>query len=447
MTRQGNFFKIYDAMVDIDADLWGYLTRIAHMCKSAYTDIFIEAGKELDPHEEELRLVAKQMADDLDFKGEFFSIAFDLMKHGDVIKHLVWDVENGVTKLQTLPRFDTTAVETKSQIGDFSQQIFEANIFVVNEQNSNKMTSFEADKCIQFALNNKSTHVRDIVGRETFGVWSQSPINTLLWYLEWKVNTMINDILWGHRNVPREWHKLDLSMFSPDKYQGTREEKERQALRAAQTAANQYAVQLQARQVDVGLVTDKLTEVEYLEPKSTNYQQPNLKIAQINEAISNAIGLPPVARDTTYASSLMSGSFAILQALSIAEIIKTGLEVVLRKSIKVKHGEKYPDELLEKLRVRLRLILEKDKSEIMRQIAVMVESRLFTPTEIRAEWGLLSLTENQKMEIAEMVPMGKSGKETTTTEEVIEDFKKTKRGGEWPEYDSEKGTPQKRIPK
>jgi len=434
--KTGNFFRIYDAMIDIDADLYGYLSRIAHMCRQAFSDIYIEAGRKLDPIEEDLVVEAKRIAYALDFKGEFFSTSFDLMKYGDVVKHLIWDVNNGVTKIETLPRFQLTAVENQAQIGDYQAEIFTPNIYISNEQDSSQRQAYDAKACVKCSLNAKSTYLVDIMGRKTYGVWSKPPTRTLLYYIEWKVNTMINDILWSHRNVPREWHKIDLSQFSPEKYTGTREERERQALAAAQTAADLYSQSLQGRQVDVGMVTDKNTEIGYVEPKSTNYQQPNQKMAQINDALSNAMGLPPVSRSTSYASALMSGSFAILQALSIADIIKLQFEQIMRKSIQVKFGKRYND-YLDGLRIRLRLILEKDKTEIMRQIAIMRQSRCFTSSEIRAEWGMPPLTDAQKAEIYEMGPAEQTAPGTSSIEDTIVATEKT-RNTTWPEYPSEK---------
>lgn len=434
--KSSNLFRIYDAMVDIDADLFGYLSRISHMCRQAFSDIYVEAGRELEPLEEEMVVEAKKIAYQLDFKDEFFSTSFDLMKYGDVVKHMVWDVQNGVSKIETLPRFQLTATETREQIGKSDAEIFVPKFYISNESDASEMKIYDAAACVKCSLNSKSTYIVDLMGRQTYGVWSKPPTRTLLYYIEWKVNTMINDILWSHRNVPREWHKIDLSMFSPNNYQGTREERERAALAAATTAADQYSQSLQGRQVDVGMVTDKNTEISYVEPKSTNYTQPNQKIAQINDALSNAMGLPPVSRNTSYASALMSGSFAMLQALSIADIIKKQFEDIMRKSLRVKYGQKF-DPYLDNLRIRLRLILEKDKTEIMRQIAIMRQSRCFTPTEIRSEWGLPPLTDDQKAEIYEAGEPEITEPGTSSIEDTIVATEKTKNTF-WPEYPSEK---------
>jgi hypothetical protein len=349
---------------------------------------------------------------------------------------MVWDVNGGVTKIETLPRFQLTAVENESQIGSYEAEIFTPNLYVSNEQDRSQMQKYNATACVKCSLNAKSTYMQDIMGRKTYGVWSKPPTRTLLYYIEWKVNTMINDILWSHRNVPREWHKIDLSQFSPNNYQGTREERERAALAAAQNAADTYSQSLQNRQVDVGMVTDKNTEISYVEPQSTNYQQPNQKIAQINDALSNAMGLPPVSRSTSYASALMSGSFAMLQALSVADIIKIQFEQIMRKSLQVKFGKRF-EPYLENLRIRLRLILEKDKTEIMRQIAIMRQTNDFTPTEIRAEWGLPPLTNEQKAEIYESGQADVTAPGTNSIADTTVAIEKT-RNTTWPEYPSEK---------
>lgn len=269
---------------------------------------------------------------------------------------------------------------------------------------------------------------------------------SLLSTMKWKLNSVINDILWTHRNVPREHHKLDLSMYNPEAFTGTPEERFEKAEAAAQAAASAYHANMQNMKSDVGYVTDKNTDILYVEPKSTNYQAPNEKIAQINESISNCLGLSPVVKQQSFASALMAGSFAVLQALSIAKIGVKGLEKVLRKSLKIQFGPRFSDRELRKVKIRLRLILEKDRSEVMRQIAIMVASNeimpTFTPTEIREEWGKEALTETQFNEIVEYMNYGKISKSIgSSISQVVKDEKRVVRNRpeNWPEYESEKG--------
>lgn len=440
----GNIYQVCDSIVDWDGDVQGILARLGHMCRMSYNGIFIEAGKRLDTAEEDLLEAARVTAEALDFEAELMSIAFDLTKYGDVVKHMVWDVNEGVTELQTLPRIALTAVENRGQIGQLAA-IYKANFYVFNEGGNNEEV-FEADTCVHFPLNNKSSIMYDLRNRTTYNVWSKSPMMSLMSTMKWKLNSVINDILWTHRNVPREHHKLDLSMYSPEAFSGTPEERFEKAEAAAQGAARAYHANMQDMKADVGYVTDSNTEITFVEPKSTNYQAPNEKIAQINESISNCLGLSPVVRQQSFASALMSGSFAVLQALSIAKIAAKGLENVLRRSLEVQFGPRFDERDRRKVKIRLRLILEKDRSEVMRQIAIMVDANnvmpTFTPTEIREEWGKEALTESQLEEIVNAMKHGQSGKTNVPSiEEVVANVKKRSRNPQegWPDYDSERG--------
>jgi len=234
-------------------------------------------------------------------------------------------------------------------------------------------------------------------------------------------------------------------MYTPEAFSGTPEERFAAAEAAAQAAAQAYHSNMQNMKADVGYVTDANTEITFVEPKSTNYQAPNEKIAQINESISNCLGLSPVVRQQSFASALMSGSFAVLQALSIAKIAAKGLEKVLRKSLEVQFGPRFVERDLRKVKLRLRLILEKDRSEVMRQIAIMIDANTvmptFTPTEIREEWGKEALTESQIAEIVQNMQYGAKGTgRSPTIGSIIDDEKRTVRnkGDNWPNYDSEK---------
>ena len=415
-----NIYTISDGIYRRDGDVSGIVNRYGHMCKMAYGGIFIEAGKTLDTGEEDLLQAAKDCADLLDFEAEFLAIGIDMIKDGDVVKHMVWD-KDGVSKLQALPRRFLTAVKDVGQTTTQYNWITEINKYVLFERTA-QQEIFEADTCVHFAMNNKSQFVSDILSRTTFGVWSVPPLEPLLGTIEWKVNAVINDILWTHRNVPREHHRLDLSMYIPENYSGTPQERQAQAEAAGQAAADAYSASISNQNSDVAYITDAITQIGFVEPKSTNYQSPNEKLRQINEGIANALGMAPIMRDQSFAGAVMSGSFAMLNVESIAKIIRRGMLKILRHSIRVKYGPRFADEDLMKLKMRIKLILEKDKTEVMRQIAIMDDSGKFTPTEIRAEWGKEPLTDKDIEEIARFqVLMEKEKKKFTSVARVAAD--------------------------
>lgn len=449
----GNIYDACDGIVDWDADIQGILSRLSHMCKMSYNGVSIVAGKELAPQEEDLLEFAKETADRLDFEAQLMSIAFDLTKYGDVVKHLVWNVNDGVTELQNLPRTQLTAIENRSQLGT-NMEIHKAGVYVLNESSVGQEI-FDAKTCVHIPLNNKSSMVYDLRNRVTFSVWSKAPMLSLLSTMKWKLNSVVNDILWTHRNVPREHHKLDLSMYTPERYSGTPEQRVAAAETAALAAAKAYHTNMQNMKSDVGYVTDNKTEITYVEPKSTNYQAPNEKIAQINESISNCLGLAPIIRDQSFAAALISGSFAVMQALSIAKIAARSLEQVLRKSIEVQYGPRFNEQDRKKIKLRLRLVLEKDRSEVMRQIAIMVDANsvmpTFTPTEIRNEWGLEALSTEQVEEIRYYMKMAKEISGGGGNVDIGASFptvgREAQRGRDtirnpidnWPSYPSEEG--------
>ena len=46
-------------------------------------------------------------------------------------------------------------------------------------------------------------------------------VTLIIFLIEWKQNLIRNDIVWRNRLLPREHHKLDLSVYDPSKYTGT----------------------------------------------------------------------------------------------------------------------------------------------------------------------------------------------------------------------------------
>ena len=106
-----------------------------------------------------------------------------------------------------------------------SAQIFEANWYVLNELSDDRRKVFHRKRVLHFTLDPTPMAVTDLLGRYTFGVWSISPLESLKQLILWKHQMLYTDILWRMRNVPREHHRLDLSVFSPDNYSGSIEER------------------------------------------------------------------------------------------------------------------------------------------------------------------------------------------------------------------------------
>jgi len=414
IVRRGNLFEILDAMCKKDPELSGVVNAIGFMCAKYYDGIVYVTpeGVFKDPsaiNEANTKLVLQEAqrfasADyGFDFRSLMFSVGKALMKHGDIVVHLPSTSGLGITHLQPLPRRIVTAVEKENQILQADQQVWEPNFFVINE-GSEKQKVFKAEHCLKVSFDAFAEEVRDLQNRYTFGVWSVPPIYCLQTTVRWKLNTILNDIIWRSRNVPREHHKLNLSQYTPDKYTGTFSQKINAAVEDARKAADAYKDTLAPSkgvlEADQVFVTDKDTEITYIEPKSTTYNAPNELLLQQNRSIYFATGFPGV-EEKSYAAAYLSTSFGLMRAEVIAEKAKESLEKLVRIHLKIKLQGKVSDDVLQRIQIATRLILERDRSELARQLALYDSTDAFTDDEIREMAGKGPLTTEQRKQIAE----------------------------------------------
>ena len=283
--------------------------------------------------------------------------------------------------LQAVPMEALTIVETRDQIQDMSAQIFEANWYVLNELSDDRRKVFHRKRVLHFTLDPTPMAVTDLLGRYTFGVWSISPLESLKQLILWKHQMLYTDILWRMRNVPREHHRLDLSVFSPDNYSGSIEERIARARADAQRALQQYVEQLRRMKPDQGYVTSNDVEIDYVEPKSTNYRDPNELLNQLSDYLFSAIGIHPGAvkgkGGGSYASELIVKGYTGLVAQHLCRVI----------------AEQIANQLLEPelggdLEPIVYLELDIDRSERVRQVAILAKLGIMTVNELRQYIGL-----------------------------------------------------------
>jgi hypothetical protein len=206
-------------------------------------------------------------------------------------------------------------------------------------------------------------------------------------------------MLLRHRAVPREHHKLDLTSYDPESFSGTPEQRLSAARAAAKTVCDDYAKSIQDKQSDEGYITNKETEIGYVEPKGTTYLDPNKLIGQINQTEVAATGVPFAALGGdlgSYATAYTASGFAIMRAMVIAKIITEGLVELIKLHFRA--IKKYT-ELLDKFQIVIDLLLERDKTEVARRVSVMDNVSVFTDNELRNEFGYPDLTEDQKKEV------------------------------------------------
>jgi len=312
--RVGNKYQILDAMVKHDPELAGIIKGISFMCAKYYDKIVYvspdgvyENPEKVDDEQAKTLLTEAQRfasADyGCDYRTLFRSCGKLIMKFGDVVIYLPNEIGKGITQLQWIPIFGLTAIEELDQINQVVQIFGERVKWYILNEGSELEKRFKKEDVLHISYDQFGELVKDLKFRTTFGVWSTSPIWSLRRTIRWKINTILNDMLWRHRSLPREWHKLNLSQFTADKYTGTQAEKNAAALRDAQKVADDYAKSIKGGETgeklieaDQVYVTDQNTEITYVEPKTTTYRDPNLLIDQMNKSIYFTTGFPHVGR-------------------------------------------------------------------------------------------------------------------------------------------------------
>jgi len=431
--RTGNKYDLLREMVRQDPELRGAVDRIGKMCMMAYGGIGIHAGESLTTTEELLLNAAREWADDdMEYAEWFEATAIAVMTYGDFLAKKIYRTGDGITRLQPFRMEKSTILDSKAQRNQTSAEIFSKNWYVMNEGLSKE--SFTVEKqMLHVPLNNKAQYVFDIKGRVTFGVWSSPPIDSLQGTIRWKMNTVLDDMQWRHANVPRPHHKINLSAYAPERYQGTWDQRVAASEAAAQTAANKYRDNLPGNmEADYGYVTDLQTNITFVESSSTNYQRPNELLDQQNQSISSVTGIPKsllFGEGGPFASGLISSSFALMFTESLFSKVARHFTRLLRQHFRIQRKEPIQNHL-NKLFIQGNIILERDRLDLARQLAILWETGMFTPTELRDMWGKDPLTEDQWEEIAGYI---QKVKRHITPTEVLK-YAKESSSREYPTY-------------
>jgi hypothetical protein len=422
-----NEFDQADLLLLRDERLRGNLELFAQMVGRAYQGIEIsQKGDEENPRElsdEEVALVetARDLDNRLHFRDLIKSYTRSLFKYGDVIEHIETDTAfldeefdedveatDAVTALTPLPMNQMTIIDEASRIEEPEPErvITQANIYVVDEENADETeedpVSYDKSEILHISLDNRSNWKEDLLGRNTFGIWSDPPIKSIIYLLEWKHNLIRNDMLWRNRMVPREHHKLNMTAFAPENYPGSTFQ---QRLSAAKVAAtnemNQYAAGIRTQQPDQGYVTSNDIEVAIVEPRTANYRDVNTQIDQIDSKISTMTGTPEAlsgGNNSSFSSVEFSGTFVSLRSEEMCNTIVKGLQRVIWKHLKAVHPSSDIKDI-KRVLMKTRLILDRDMTERAKVVSILDGTNKFTPTELRSVFGFEALTDLQQTEI------------------------------------------------
>jgi len=410
-TRATNRYAFADSIYNSDERLYSAIELLAIMISKSIGDCECTKieGNEEEPTNEEKNAVkvADEFMVKMDVKRLFYNYTIDLWKYGDAVDLIKFD-SSGIKSLQPLPMQWVTAVDRREQlnkaIGTNEVMIQNPKWYAVDERMTDNLTAdqvFKSSRICHISFNPRRNQIKDNMGRWTLNVWSIAPINSLFAIIKWKEQLIRNDMIWSNRALPREHHKLDLSQYDMSKFTGKFSEKEAASKQAAEAVIKQYNENIRRREADQGFVTGRGVEIAYVEPKTTNWQDPSAKLEQIQQLIGGPTGTPSAlmgGEGKGFTSLIQATSFLGLRAEAYAKPIQSKMERLIRMHIALSRPG-IRKSVRDRITIKNRLILDRDRTELAKMIAVINETGFFTADEIRHIWGLGPLTTKQKRQI------------------------------------------------
>lgn len=377
-----------------EPEIGGSIDRISTLVRQAYTGFILrDVGGEIDPTEAEVIRLADEIAESTQLFTFCEMVAELLMMHGNV-----FILKNADNSLSILPNKYCTIVDDPKKVGTTSSTIIlNPKYLAFNEMNSFELERqvYPMERIIHLKYKDTPIFVKDNMGRETYGIYSVSPLNRTFLSVWWKRQCQIIDILLRWRNVPREHHIINSDLFPLSIYPGTMAEKQAAANADVNSFITSYISAMQNQMPDQGIVSTDNVKIEMIE-SNVNYLQSNELISQLNSTIMAGLSVPQSmvssAEAGSYASELVISNYVSSKVVQLAEKIKPVILENMRERIR----RIDPTLPVEKLDIKLELSLANSKLELWRTAAIMASLGTFTDNEVRDSLGYAPLRADQR---------------------------------------------------
>lgn len=408
---------IYEQLYIYESEIGGAIDRTSTMVGESFRGFTIRnAGDILEDTERKMIDEANNLSQDLQLRNYFEMFAEILEMKGNLYLYKRADLT-----LQILPNKHVTLIDRLDRIQMSAYNIHDYIIdpqYLVLFEGEPGQKIFDSGEYIHIKYKDTPIFENDLRGRTTFGVYSACPLHRVILPVWWKRQTMIVDILWRQKNVPREHHKISADMFNYNTYAGTPNEKRTQAMADVATFIENYARDIQSKTPDQGYITLDTTTIETLDSGSgTRYMQTNELITQINDQIWAALNMPKSMiageSNSSYASELIIANYASEKVMQIANKIKPIILENMRDRLRLINPN-YP---VEKLDIKIEHNMASTDMEKLRTMAIRGQLGIYTETELRDMDGKPPLREDQRKEL---INTGNSGISTSTNSTAIQ---------------------------
>jgi len=353
-----NKYDVYNSMMEFDSEISSGLVRISAVVAKAYDQPAIT--NEGNP---DMLTNVKEVMGELKFAQILPNIVHDLSRDGDCIQVPAKLYKRASTSLKNpvevfpLPPNILTIVDDGVGIGmDSTYVIREATKYILNENRGypgiTNTAEYSADIVWHISLNNRGNWMKDILGRNTFGVWGTSPLESLKNMVRWKYQSIRDDIAWRHENVPRIDHALPLdAVLDINMYSGTTEECIAAAQALARTILLEYRAGLSnsdasdtTTDVTQGYVHDANTIVKQIGGNNTYADCLDI-VKKVDMSIATRLGIPLSAlgyeSNSSYAIGKVTVTFMNTFGLQLLSAIQIGTFDYVKRILSAR-GINYP---------------------------------------------------------------------------------------------------------
>ena len=402
-------YDIYEQIYALEAEIGGALDRMSTMAGDSIKSFCLRSAgsSKIDPLTmqpivtassalaDEMIDEANLMMDDLEIREWAGALIEIMLMHGQVYTK---EGDPNDYSITIFPNKSVTILDDLVYKGgggaDPNHTITQANYLIMDEGTEREVV-YNKDKFKVFKYKLTPVWAEDSKGRNTFGIFSVSPMHRCILPIWESRQLKIIDLLWRWKMIPREHHSFDSSQFSLDNYSGSISKRRADARADAKTTLDAYAEDLKKQTPDIGHVTLDTTDIKIVENKTGGYMQTNDRMDQLAEQFYIALTTPRAVINGespgSYAAMTVVSNYVALKVVSLATKVKPLLLANVRKRL-LAINPSYPVNLLD---MKISLVLANNKLDLFRQAAIMGTLGIFTKTETREMLEYLALRPDQ----------------------------------------------------
>lgn len=354
-------FDLYDSLVDLDGELSGAVNAIAQ--SATYADVVLPTDEPSSVEEDILKECTK-LAKRMRGQEVAIDVLRNLVKYGNDINKKIYNEDDGIITIQSLPINAVTIVDDRNDLedetgvdglddiimqvhpnlgegdedvgGEAIREAFERDAYVLNEEDKDHRSVIEPYNVLHFSIDSRSNWFEDRVGRKTYGVWGQSRLEALKFTIQTKYNTLTNKVAMDDKLLAREVYQIDTQALF-----GDIQDREKR-IKKAEEYADDLASMLEELGPDERPMLPNHVSVEVIGPEGKAIDQKPF-VEQLNNGIAAALTFPMagLGRGTTSvkAGEEISSLWAENNIKNLRQSVVMGFEELFRDHIKLLHPD------------------------------------------------------------------------------------------------------------